>query len=405
MRSLVLAWLLALTPAAAAAPGPPPSVLPAPVLPSGARIGYVVTDETGTVLAEQDADQRMVPASTTKLFTTAAALALLGDVTRSDDAAGATVAFEGADVVLAGHGDARLSSAPNCVTDCLATLADAVAAALPNRTVGAVIGDDTAMADERWPSGMSWDNMATISGTAVSALTLDDNLSIAPGLRPQAVQDPALRAAIVLRTMLEARGVRVTGPASVRHRSSAAAPSTTPNMLARTIPGPLADDIALTLRQSQNLHAELLLRRLSPAGTVAAGRAARDAALAPAALPPGSLSLYDGSGMSSYDRVTPRALVTLLRWGNAQPWATLWRAGLPVAGQSGTLKNRLHGTPLEGKLAAKTGTLMGTQALAGFLTTARGRTLTFAVLVNDLPEGASASRFVDALVLDWAARY
>lgn len=405
MRSLALAWLLALAPAAAAAPVPPAPVLPAPVLPAGARIGYIVTEETGTVLAEQAADQRMVPASTTKLFTTAAALALLGGVTRPDDAAGATVAFEGADVVLAGHGDARLSSAPDCVTDCLATLADAVAAALPNRTVGAVIGDDSAMADERWPSGMSWDNMATISGTAVSALTLDDNLASAPGLRPQAVHDPALRAAIVLRAMLEARGVRVTGPASVRHRMAAAAPSATPEILARTIPAPLADDIALTLRQSQNLHAELLLRRLTPAGTVAAGRAARDAALAPAALPPGSVSLYDGSGMSSYDRVTPRALVTLLRWGNAQPWATLWRAGLPVAGQSGTLKNRLRGTPLEGKLAAKTGTLMGAQTLAGFLTTARGRTLTFAVLVNDLPEGASASRFVDALVLDWAARY
>jgi len=93
MRSLSLAWLLALAPAAAAAPVPPPPVLPAPVLPAGARIGYIVTDETGTVLAEQAADQRMVPASTTKLFTTAAALALLGDVTRPDDAAGATVAF------------------------------------------------------------------------------------------------------------------------------------------------------------------------------------------------------------------------------------------------------------------------------------------------------------------------
>ncbi|WP_333840570.1 D-alanyl-D-alanine carboxypeptidase/D-alanyl-D-alanine endopeptidase [Novosphingobium sp.] len=400
MRLLAFVMLLSPAPDAAAAPVPP-----APVLPAGARIGYVVTDETGAVLAEQAADQRMVPASTTKLFTTAAALALLGDVTRPDDAAGATVAFEGADVVLAGHGDARLSSAPDCVTDCLATLADAVAAALPNRTVGAVIGDDSAMADERWPSGMSWDNMATISGTAVSALTLDDNLASAPGLRPQAVHDPALRAAIVLRAMLEARGVRVTGAASVRHRMSAGAPSAASEILARTIPAPLADDIALTLRQSQNLHAELLLRRLSPAGTVAAGRAARDAALAPAALPPGSVSLYDGSGMSSYDRVTPRALVTLLRWGNAQPWSALWRAGLPVAGQSGTLKNRLRGTPLEGKLAAKTGTLMGTQTLAGFLATAHGRTLTFAVLVNDLPEGASASRFVDALVLDWAARY
>jgi D-alanyl-D-alanine carboxypeptidase/D-alanyl-D-alanine-endopeptidase (penicillin-binding protein 4) len=122
----------------------------------------------------------MVPASTTKLFTTAAALALL-PATDQPDTGGASVTLEGSprapDVVLRGHGDARLSSAPDCQSDCLATLADAVAA--HTRRVRAVIGDDSAMADERWPSGMSWDNMATVSGTAVSALTLDDNIAVA----------------------------------------------------------------------------------------------------------------------------------------------------------------------------------------------------------------------------------
>ncbi|WP_432787797.1 D-alanyl-D-alanine carboxypeptidase/D-alanyl-D-alanine endopeptidase [Novosphingobium rhizosphaerae] len=424
-------------------------------LPAGARIGLLVVDETGTVVAQRNADARMVPASTTKLFTTAAALATLPATDQPDTTGGASVSLEGAgsrpDVVLRGHGDARLSAAPDCTVDCLATLADAIAAR--TRRVGQVIGDDSAMADERWPSGMSWDNMATPSGTAVSALTLDDNIALAtviagaegtpakieapvglavtgtvmsvragpvavarstlPGsdrwqlggtipagsnLRvPLAVADPAARAAAVLRAMLVARGVAVRGPALARHRLGTASPE--PTTLARLVPPPLADDVALTLRNSQNLHAELLLRRLAPSGTVADGIAARTAALAPVGLVPGSVSLYDGSGMSTYNRVTPRALVTLLRWGQAQSWGGTWIGGFPVAGQSGTLKNRLRGTALEGKLRAKTGTLLGTQALAGVLPTADGHTLAFAVLVGDLPEGTSATAVVDTLLL------
>lgn len=447
-------------------------------------MGLLVVDDKGAVLAQASADQRMVPASTTKLFTTAAALALLPDPTAPDATGGADVVLEGParapDVVLRGHGDARLSSASDCTQDCLSTLADALAARLVARLgrgarVARVIGDDSAMADERWPSGMSWDNMATGSGTAISALTLDDNLAIlpiasgAPGTPamlaappgvtisgtvlsqtgggapftrqmavgsdtwqvggtipagqaltvPLALADPAAHAAAVLRAMLVARGIRVSGPALARHRSgppqpsspppsssapsSSTPPSSTP--LARLVPPPLAEDVALTLRQSQNLHAELLLRRLGASGTVADGLAARQAALAPAQLPPGSTSLYDGSGMSTYNRTSPRALVALLRWGLAQPWGPLWQAGWPIAGQSGTLKGRLRGTALEGQLRAKTGTLMGTQALAGTFPAASGRVLTFAVLVNDLPEGKSATPAIDSLLLALAAAF
>ena len=469
----VPAPLQAKTPASA--PHTDPVAVALAALPQGARMGLLVVDDKGAVLAQASADQRMVPASTTKLFTTAAALALLPDPTAPDATGGADVVLEGParapDVVLRGHGDARLSSANDCTQDCLSTLADALASRLGKGAhVSRVIGDDSAMADERWPSGMSWDNMATGSGTAISALTLDDNLAIlpiasgAPGTPamlaappgvtisgtvqsqtgggapftrqmavgsdtwqvggtipagqaltvPLALADPAAHAAAVLRAMLVARGIRVSGPALARHRSappqpsstqpsSSAPPSSTP--LARLVPPPLAEDVALTLRQSQNLHAELLLRRLGASGTVADGLAARQAALAPAQLPPGSTSLYDGSGMSTYNRTSPRALVALLRWGLAQPWGPLWQAGWPIAGQNGTLKGRLRGTALDGQLRAKTGTLMGTQALAGTFPAASGRVLTFAVLVNDLPEGKSATPAVDSLLLALAAAF
>ena len=99
-------------------------------------------------------------------------------------ATAALLAEEGHDVVLAGHGDARLSSAPDCRVDCLADLARAVAAR--TRVVHDVIGDDTAFPDERWPAGMSWNNMAGRYGTAISALTVDDDVvavTVTPGTR------------------------------------------------------------------------------------------------------------------------------------------------------------------------------------------------------------------------------
>src|SRR5438128_11414001 len=89
----------------------------------GVRFGLVVADENGRELVAISPDGRFMPASNTKLFTTAAAFATLADLDRPDGAGGASVALDterGAtpDVVLEGHGDARLSSAADCATDC-----------------------------------------------------------------------------------------------------------------------------------------------------------------------------------------------------------------------------------------------------------------------------------------------
>ena len=142
------------------------------------RFGLVVSAEDGRELIAIAPDERFIPASNTKLFTTAAAFATVADLDRPDSAGGASVALEtqrGAapDVVLEGFGDARLSSAADCVADCLAALADAVAAR--TRRVRDVIGDDSFYPDQRWSPGMSWNNIPTSSGTGISALTIDDN--------------------------------------------------------------------------------------------------------------------------------------------------------------------------------------------------------------------------------------
>lgn len=438
--------------------------------PAGTRIGVFAVDDRGREVAAQLPDQRFVPASNTKLFTTAAAYALLSDIDRPDTTGGAGVALEGKDVALFGRGDGRLSGRDDCTEDCLATLADAVA----RRThrVRDVIGDDTWFPWQRWSPGMSWNNIGSDDGTAISALTLDDNtlpLSYAPtrpGMAPSAalgaygaltnaattqsagtdrtaidhppgtrdyrlygdlpltakpalgkvgVDDPAEAAAFRLAEMLRMRGVKVTGQVRARHRAIEAADgeprlappiAAEPQWLARLTAPPLAADVVLINKNSNNVHAELLLRRLgriAGGGSLADGLAATQALFDRAGLPRSGYDFSDGSGMSTYNRISPRATVALLRWTQAQPWGAAWLASLPVGGVDGTLKRRFAGTALAGKVWAKTGTLNATNTLSGFVVAASGRRLAFSMLANDVPGDASATPAIDAALLALAA--
>jgi D-alanyl-D-alanine carboxypeptidase/D-alanyl-D-alanine-endopeptidase (penicillin-binding protein 4) len=433
----------------------------------GARFGLLVTTLDGREIVALSPDDRFVPASNTKLYTTAAVFANIANVDQPDAASGAAVRLDGGDVILEGHGDARLSSAPGCTVDCLATLADAVAA--KTRSVGNVIGDDSLFPDERWSPGMSWNNIQSRSGTGISALTIDDNelaLTITAGaaagqaarvdglpyytidnrlitvtsgktdIRPfrmpnsrtlrldgtvvvgaapekvsLGIDDPADFAAWRLRAMLIERGVKVKGRVEARHRPLTPAdnpatrgatpvppaPVTTP--LAKLTPAPLIENLIHTNKVSQNVHSELLLRRvgrISGSGSIADGQALVQAMMGRAGVPRWAYDLSDGSGMSNYNRVTPRASASLMRWIAGQPWGAAFRTTLPIGGVDGTLRNRFKGTPLEGKVFAKTGSINQSNTLAGYMTAASGQTLVISAYANDMPEDASATRAVDA---------
>jgi D-alanyl-D-alanine carboxypeptidase/D-alanyl-D-alanine-endopeptidase (penicillin-binding protein 4) len=192
-------------------------------------------------------------------------------------------------------------------------------------------------------------------------------------------------------------------------RTAPAAPPGEPagTELTRLRPGTLNDDIAFTLKQSQNLHAELMLRRLgrvSGTGSSADGVAVIDQMLLASGADRTGWDFSDGSGMSTYNRVTPRLVAHFLQWTARQRWGDTFRASLPVGGVDGTLSRRFKGTPLEGKLFAKTGSLSAVNALSGFMTARSGRTLVFAAYVNDTPsEVGSAVPTIDEMLLKIAA--
>jgi serine-type D-Ala-D-Ala carboxypeptidase/endopeptidase (penicillin-binding protein 4) len=233
-----------------------------------------------------------------------------------------------------------------------------------------------------------------------------------------AIDDPAEYAARSLMAMLTARGVTVTGTARPRHRNSTAtreysdvqsevlplaasslttvaAPLEGRRVLASHVSVPMAEDLTLTNKVSQNLHAELterLLGRLlaapggdgpaEDAGSVADGARVVRQFMLGAGVAKGDFFFYDGSGMSANDLIAPRAYTTLLTYASRQPWGEAWKSTFPVAGVDGSLGNRFKTSPLKGKLFAKTGTLNEVNALSGYLTAASGRTLAFSILVN-----------------------
>jgi D-alanyl-D-alanine carboxypeptidase/D-alanyl-D-alanine-endopeptidase (penicillin-binding protein 4) len=487
--------------------------------------GIAVTGLDGTPVYGLNEGQFFQPASNAKLFTTAAALALLGPTKTFETRVVAKGVLDGSgrltgDVVLVGGGDANLSGRempygatlarpkragselPSPEADplrYLAAMADQVAATGLKVVSGDVVGDDTLFPWE--PYGIDWtiDDTFWDYGAPVSALTINDNrlkVTVTPGaamgdpatvaidpavpyymvdasglvtgaaksvfhlqmerelgskvlrvygsiavkskpdVEEVAIHDPAEYAAVAMKGMLEARGIVVKGVARAKHRRAsdadefttglsqperegsaasqdkgpqkggcmvaahpAALPAQDETVLASHRSGLLQDDLVVTNKVSQNLHAELFLHDLgrripcSDGSAVAGARQVRAFLVGKAGLDKDDFVFYDGSGLSGHDLVTPRATVKLLQYASAQPWFAAWKKSLPVGGVDGSLEGRFA-KELKGKVFAKTGTLGETRALSGYLECASGQTVAFSIFVGNHAPGSTADREV-----------
>lgn len=200
---------------------------------------------------------------------------------------------------------------------------------------------------------------------------------------PLADPDGAYLAA--LEEALADRGISVDGGAV----DTTAAVDT----LARLHSVSLAQMLPALLQPSQNQMAEMLLRTLAltQTGIGVADSAAcveTDQLLAWGASPDGFV-LRDGSGLSRYDLLSPRTIVRVLDAMRRSPAFEPYYAALPVAGGYGTLDRRMLGTPAQGNVHAKTGSMANTRALSGYVTTADGRRLLFSVLCNNFTAPAT----------------
>jgi D-alanyl-D-alanine carboxypeptidase/D-alanyl-D-alanine-endopeptidase (penicillin-binding protein 4) len=260
-------------------------------------------------------------------------------------------------------------------------------------------------------------------------LTVSGNIAIDDGgyTGGVAISHPALLFVYLLRDSLAQKGVSFTGksrttggdgqalltPGTIVISSTNGSANTKQEAAKTEIASlqspPLSVIAAHTLKPSQNLYTELILRTLGkavPQQTTSANRfqTTEDAGLSvvktflrDAGVVPESLVLSDGSGLSRNDMVTADATVQLLTFMSKHRYGDVFRAALPIAGVDGTLRNRMKGTVAENNLRAKTGSLSSAASLSGYVTSAAGENLVFSVIVNNYPEDVEARGVPDAI--------
>jgi D-alanyl-D-alanine carboxypeptidase/D-alanyl-D-alanine-endopeptidase (penicillin-binding protein 4) len=413
---------------------------------SGRFGAMVTSLTRGDTLFAQNAGEMMQPASTMKLFSTAVALDRYGpehsfstDVLR-DAPVGGDGTITG-NIYLRADGDPSMSARFYHDANLpMSTLARSVAAAGVKRVTGDLVFDATAFDDRRIPEGWKTTYLGAAYAARVSALSLNENIvwvvvqpagkqasvtlepmtttipvrskvrlvggrggrivarraadggidvsgsigaSSGPLRYSLVVDDPALFTAGALRAALQAAGITVDG---------AVKPGKTPENAEKvaSLPSPPLSRIVSEMnRESINIVAELLFRDAARAsapngvGTAESGLAnLRDFMRKKVDADPQQIRVSDGSGLSTLDYMTPRAMIHLLSYAHEGPWSSAFHGSLPVAGESELLRRRMRATPAQGNLHAKTGTTNTVVSLAGYVTAKDGEILAFSFIYN-----------------------
>jgi len=279
-------------------------------------------------------------------------------------------------------------------------------------------------------------NLRIYRGLGANTLELSGTLPLGDAgfVGGVAIPDPALAFVSMLRDALTKRGVKLDGKVrTVTARSGG-------SVMPRTAPGfgtgsmaqfpieiaslqspPFSAIAAHTLKPSQNQYTELILRTLGRnpqvldssgeskplSGDALGARDDEDSGLEAvrnflrqAGIGENDVALNDGSGLSRNDLISANTTVQLLTFMSKHKYFAQFREALPIAGVDGTLRTRMRGTPAEGNVRAKTGSLSSVASLSGYVTTAGGEHLVFSMMLNNYPDAAAVRRdSIDAIAV------
>jgi D-alanyl-D-alanine carboxypeptidase/D-alanyl-D-alanine-endopeptidase (penicillin-binding protein 4) len=435
-----------------------------------------VSLDRGDTLFAENPDAALAPASNLKLLTTAAAIQRLGpDFRYQTFLLGAGAVRNGqlqGDLILYGTGDPGISSRFHpSATAVFEAFADSLLAAGIYGVDGDVVGDGSyfrgPLLGEGWnpadlndafaapSSALSFNenvfqlrlrpdgepggtpaistlpdgagvpilNSAVIGGSGpliIRRAGPQDPITVYGGVsrggrevwRQMTVQDPAHFAASVLRTVLEAKGIRVHGRARASYESERSqvtgrhlwAPgmgTPTPRILAHHLSPPLLEYLVVVNKRSHNLLADHILKTVGrvvegDGSFDGGGRAVTRFMEDSVRVAPAQLAIYDGSGLSTLNRVSAADFVSLLSYmAGHGDWNTLWET-LPEAGNPRELR-RMYRTAAAGNLRAKTGTIQNVSALSGMVRSASGERIAFSIIVNEAPSTNRAKGIEDRI--------
>lgn len=349
---------------------------------TAASIGIkVVAVETEEMIYGKNIHKLHHPASTMKLITAATALAKLGtdyrfETTLSVDAV-VTAQVVG-NLYLKGRADPVLQRQD------IVKLADALFQADVKLIQGDIVVDETYLDTVREGPGWMWDDKPLrLSALSIRELEFD-----------AVTESRSLACGHLLKTTLRQKGVSVTGEVV-----AGTVPPTARVVATHTSP-PLTDILRLMNKPSDNWIAELLFKTIGAEvigepGTWKKGRQVINEFLSEIGRETAAHRLLDGSGLSRYNLLNAELLTDLLvyMYGNFELMPE-YLASLPIAGVDGTLKNRMKGMYAEKVLRAKTGTLSGVSALAGYTETASGEVFAFGILISHYVGSAAQARSI-----------
>jgi len=426
----------------------------------GVRVGIVVADaKTGQHWVRNNADKTLNPASTLKLFTSAAALDRLGPERRFETA----ILARDNTVYLRGTGD------PELTMERFRPLVRKASRKLGSEaSIGSIIVDTSAFAGGVLPPGFGKKNTDSSYRASTGAVALDwgtariEVFATREGRKPRIVVTPPGAYVIVdnrartvsgkgstIKIRVKARGQRsvamITGKigrkrrgpnwgirriehppimagyalAALLKRGGVDIPKgvsikmgVTPRaatLLAAHRSPPLSAIVADMNKLSNNFIAEMLLRglvqpRTGPARWKAAKALVTRWLVETVGLKKGSFQYNNGSGLYDGGRFSPRQVVALLVHMNRHEHRQAYRDSLAVAGQDGTLANRLKGDDYTRRIIGKTGTLNSVSALSGYARNRKGRLLAFSIIMNDTRKATPQMRKIQdricALIVD-----
>ena len=224
------------------------------------------------------------------------------------------------------------------------------------------------------------------------------------------VENPTLFTTTIFKQILEQKGIHVSGNCcDIDELEGYLSKKDSAHLIFRYFSPPLWEIIEATNKVSQNLYAELLLRTLGAyfrgVGDARHGIEVVKEFLQDIGINTEQYLMYDGSGLSRLNMITPAQVVKLLRFMRNSIHSDYFYKSLPIAGVDGTIKNRMKQTAAEGNVRAKTGYVGHVRALSGYITTNDNEELAFSIIANNYSVPTSMANLIQDLVCERLANF